>query len=276
MNDEHAYDALWTLTHPYSLIRAGEYDMDAGYRIRRPEGSADDLLLCTLSGDGLLRAGSCEFQAAPGCLFRFAPGAPQDYGTNPACGRWHFLWCHFHAPVAWRPLLDADEIAPGLHRFDMSGMDASDRETTLLSFRRAVEYALAPGAMEDELAMNLVEHVLLLCRRVRILSDDPEAAFVEKLRSHIMRNLRSDLSTVRLAAVVSLSPSRMTHRFKAATGMTPQEFVETCRLQYALRLLATTSAPVKEVAYECGFSDPLYFSRRFSKRFGYPPGKGKR
>ena len=131
MNDEHAYDALWTLTHPYSLIRAGEYVMDAGYRIRRPEGSADDLLLCTLSGGGLLRAGSCEFQAAPGCLFRFAPGAPQDYGTDPASGKWHFLWCHFHAPVAWRPLLDADEIAPGLHRFDISGLGAADRETTL-------------------------------------------------------------------------------------------------------------------------------------------------
>lgn len=269
--DEHAYDPIWTTTHPYATIRAGEYRMGADYRIRRPDGSSDDLLFCTVSGRGVFRSADGETFAEPGFLYRYAPGTPQDYGTDPATGRWHFLWCHFHASVNWQPLLDGEPCQAGVSRFDLSSLPDKDRRTVLRAFRSAVAYALAPGALEDELAMNHIEHALLLCRRARLLESGRDTAFVEAIRVHVMRNLRNPLNTSELARVVRLSPSRMSHRFRDVTGMTPQAFVEMCRLEFARRLLTTESASVKEAAYEAGFDAPAYFSRRFSLRFGLPP-----
>ena len=71
--------------------------------------------------------------------------------------------------------------------------------------------------------------------------------------------------------MLALSPSRFAHTFTAAFGVSPQAYVESCRLEYAKRLLETTNASVKEASYAAGFADPLYFSRRFRRAYGLPP-----
>ena len=43
------------------------------------------------------------------------------------------------------------------------------------------------------------------------------------------------------------------------------------RMQEACRLLTETNRDVKEIAASLGFSDPLYFSRRFTRLMGAPP-----
>ena len=60
---------------------------------------------------------------------------------------------------------------------------------------------------------------------------------------------------------------------RAGRGLfrTPQAYVESCRLEYAKRLLETTNASVKEASYAAGFAYPLYFSRRFRRAYGLPP-----
>ncbi len=43
------------------------------------------------------------------------------------------------------------------------------------------------------------------------------------------------------------------------------------RVSRACALLARTSKPVAEIAYELGFEDQLHFSRRFRQFIGQPP-----
>jgi transcriptional regulator GlxA family with amidase domain len=47
------------------------------------------------------------------------------------------------------------------------------------------------------------------------------------------------------------------------------------RLQKAIELLRTTSLPVSEVAFDCGFHSVAYFSKCFHDYFGFSPGKSK-
>ena len=278
-DSQHRYDALWTIAHPYALVRAGEYDMGGDYRIRRPKGSADELLFCPLAGEGIARneSGGIARDASggiamkPGFLYRYAEGTPQDYGTSGK--RWHFLWLHFHADASWKPLLDWEEIAPGFRRFDLSLLEPSAAKRVVADFAEAVRNVDEGGGLEDELALNNLQHALLLCRRAIALKANPDVEFTERLRSHIVRNLRSRLSTDELAAVVGLSPSRLAHKFKAVTGFSLQDFVESCRLQIARRLISTKAISVKAAAFEVGYDDPLYFSRRFSRRFGITPSQ---
>ena len=58
--------------------------------------------------------------------------------------------------------------------------------------------------------------------------------------------------------------------FVSQTGLSPQTYLVTFRLKAALgRIIA--GASVKTVAFDCGFSEPNYFTRLFRKRYGITP-----
>jgi two-component system response regulator YesN len=55
------------------------------------------------------------------------------------------------------------------------------------------------------------------------------------------------------------------------TGMSFRQFLHTCRLDLAKRLLESTELDVTEVAVRAGFQTVQHFSRVFSKREGLSP-----
>jgi AraC-like DNA-binding protein len=62
-----------------------------------------------------------------------------------------------------------------------------------------------------------------------------------------------------------------------ARGLTCTRFIQSLRLDHALRLIRrrncmNTGQPLSHLAYLCGFRDYNYFARAFRNRFGYPPG----
>ena len=62
--------------------------------------------------------------------------------------------------------------------------------------------------------------------------------------------------------------------FKKDYGVTPHQYLTEMRLNAAanwLMSVSPSSLSVSEVSYICGFSDPLYFSRLFRRRFGMSP-----
>lgn len=61
--------------------------------------------------------------------------------------------------------------------------------------------------------------------------------------------------------------------FKKETGMTPLQYLTEKRLENAASTLATYCGRgnISETARLCGFSDPLYFSRLFKRKYGVSP-----
>lgn len=61
--------------------------------------------------------------------------------------------------------------------------------------------------------------------------------------------------------------------FKKETGLTPLQYLTDRRLENAASTLATFCGKgnISETARMCGFSDPLYFSRLFKKKYGVSP-----
>ncbi len=74
-----------------------------------------------------------------------------------------------------------------------------------------------------------------------------------------------------LAEMVNLSISRLSHLFKATTGLSLQNFLTTCRLRAALDLLHSTRMPIKEISYRAGYRHPPSFVRAFRNQFGASP-----
>ena len=74
-----------------------------------------------------------------------------------------------------------------------------------------------------------------------------------------------------LAGEFGYSIDYFSHVFKETFGLSPQKYVINKRISAAKHLLLTTDRTVAQIALSCGFNDPLYFTRIFSKEIGVSP-----
>lgn len=75
------------------------------------------------------------------------------------------------------------------------------------------------------------------------------------------------------AAAAFLSPNYLTHLLRKETGSTFCELVLERRMRLARMHLINSEKPLTLIALMCGFADEAYFSRRFRKAHGVPPGQ---
>lgn len=80
-----------------------------------------------------------------------------------------------------------------------------------------------------------------------------------------------DLRTSTLAAEVGVSPRTIQSIF-ARMGTTPTAFILERRLAYAAeRLRMNPGTRITDIAFDAGFSDSAYFTRRFRQQYGQSP-----
>jgi len=91
------------------------------------------------------------------------------------------------------------------------------------------------------------------------LSDDQLRAAIDYINDHIRDSL--ELSSISRAA--GLSEFHFARLFKAATGVTPFQFVTRTRMERAKQLLRKTRLPIFEIAERVGYQKPSHFSARF-------------
>jgi len=126
----------------------------------------------------------------------------------------------------------------------------------------AVDFIEKPFRPDDLQAM--LEGILLRQARDADLSEDPVVAFIQQHATEI--NSRKDV-----AGRLGLSLERVSLRVQEVTGQSFRQFLHTCRLTLARRLLESTDLDISQVAERTGFQTIQHFSRVFSKREGIPP-----
>ena len=80
-----------------------------------------------------------------------------------------------------------------------------------------------------------------------------------------------DVNRASLALVVEWQASHLSHAFKKFVGMPLEEYTMKIKFCSALRKVVATGKQVKQIAYEAGYADPLYFGKAFKRRFGISP-----
>lgn len=87
----------------------------------------------------------------------------------------------------------------------------------------------------------------------------------------VKSDLANTWSMKEISRQVCVSESHFKHLFKDEVGLSFGSYVRQVRLEKAVQLLQTTSAPIKVIATVVGFHDSSHMDRIFRRAYGCPP-----
>ncbi|MDX5378950.1 MAG: helix-turn-helix domain-containing protein [Halomonas sp.] len=103
-----------------------------------------------------------------------------------------------------------------------------------------------------------------------------EDACIARCQVWLAQHYDSHSPVAGMVEVSRLSERAFKRRFKAATGMTPMDYVHTLRLEEAKQLLEQDDEPIEAIAEQLGYADPSFFRRLFGRRVGLTPSQYRR
>lgn len=104
-----------------------------------------------------------------------------------------------------------------------------------------------------------------------IHKNDINNNYINKAIEFIQNNYHNSIKVTDIADYICLNRSYLTSIFQSNLNMSPQKFLMKFRITKAAELLYNTDLPIANIAYSCGYSDPLAFSKTFKKIKGVSP-----
>jgi|WetSurMetagenome_2_1015567.scaffolds.fasta_scaffold209915_1 AraC-like DNA-binding protein len=130
---------------------------------------------------------------------------------------------------------------------------------------------LAVRAHFQALMIQLVLHVLEHMDKLTEGPIDHRQLLVDQIREYLKQHFQQPITIQDLAHMARCTPNYLNGIFRKYTGRPIHQYILQQRLETARVLLAENEQSVKQISYQLGFKDPLYFSRLFKRRFGRSP-----
>jgi len=243
------------------------YRHSAGFKINRPNGSGNYLLLLLRSPAFFVLKGEKHI-AKPNSVILFQKGTPQLYGAHGE----DFIndWVHFEMDereLAWLEQLglsfDTLIETPNASRLSelMRSLCQEKKGLNLNGEASAALYLqLLLMKLSDMLHHNAQPNPELYNRLLKL----KEAIYAHPQKPWIAEEIARELS---------LSLSHLQHSYKTYFSVSLKQDVLAARLQYAQHLLFTTNDTINSVAQACGFSSDVHFMRLFKKHLSLTPSE---
>jgi AraC family transcriptional regulator len=178
----------------------------------------------------------------------------------------------FHVEVA-PPLLDrVRQYSPGLeHPVHFPGGAPS-----LLGTRLYQEYR-----EPDELSLLVIEGLMLellaeCSRQVSRARDRQPPRWLLIVGDLVQARFCEPLTLGTVAEAVGVHPAHLARVFRRFHGCTLGDHVRRLRVEFARHRLATSDAPLADIALAAGFSDQSHFSNTFRRHTGQSPAAFRR
>lgn len=132
------------------------------------------------------------------------------------------------------------------------------------------------AVMMRALLARLLIHVARLTASKSVEAEQPtgrrsrEATVTAAIR-FMQQHISEPLRVSEIAASVFLSSDRLADIFSEVMGVAPGEHLQSMRIDYAQRLLATTDDPITQIAQQAGFNQSTYFAKVFRQKTGTTP-----
>lgn len=153
-------------------------------------------------------------------------------------------------------------------------IDIGLNEEIVSLYTKAIEVAKADKtAVQQQLAgitLHLIGLVLAITKNKYYEIDD-WGQKIEKSKIWMREHLSSEIDLEELASNLNTSYSWFRKIFKDYTGYAPAKYYQELKLHKAKELLAETNSPIKEIAYNLGYSNSEHFFTLFKKNTGQTP-----
>ena len=212
-------------------------------------------------GQGRLHTAGAIHPLAAGDLFFSFPATP--YAIE-SVDHFEFLYISFLGARA-NMVLDKLKINKHNHIFH--------------HFHHVEDFWLKGIAMNTELSDLISESVLLYtfsCLGETVLSpvsqqlQSPNAALI--IKKYIDDHFTDpDFSIDSVSKELLYNKKYISTVFKKAMGIGISEYLNTIRIQHACTMMEQGFTSVSDISFQCGFSDPQYFSKLFKKRMSLSP-----
>ena len=240
---------------------------DEDVLVRRPAGRLDYQLLYMVSGhaDYFLDG---EWQTVgEGKIVLYRPQVPQFYRTYsqvPMLCRWvHFSGTEAASLLEECGMGQGNLFSPGL----CPAAEALLKSMVVEILHREPMYRIV---VESQFRQAMALFGRQMAQRKGSVASSSRQRILS-IVEYMNRHYFEPLQTEELAARCGLSKYHFIHLFRMCMGMTPYSYLIRIRMERAETLLQTGDMTVQEVAFVCGYNDPLYFSRAFSRHFGVSP-----
>lgn len=250
----------------YGIVIAGHFREGDAYVTRRPEGMEDWLITFTLDGEGYFDVPGGRAVCRAGEITLLRAGTPHEYGTVKG-KTWHFVWAHFSSHYIEDELLPSESVS--LHAIE----SGSVRKRVYRAFRRILADSRERNPYWHQLCLDALREILILLAQRRSSRLDPR---VEEALHYLSVHMREPITIDAIAKSVRLSPSRLSHMFKEATGHSIIDTLNKMRIRQAALLLEHTNRSASEVAFDVGFHNYNHFINQFRKWYGVSPSEFRR
>lgn len=208
----------------------------------------------------LLPEGSAFFDVIPSpIVYGWAPESAGNYELvyvsmkGPAVTRWHQRITRQFSPI----LNLGRNVAP-------------IRQQML-----AIAHQYQTGTLGDRYQASGTLYQLLMTLLSTLtqsrLATEPRAQQAIELISRNAHSPSFDIS--QLAADMGCSREHLSRQFRAATGVSPSDYLVQHRVRLAARLLRQSNAKLDVIARQSGFASANYLCRIFSHQTGVTPGR---
>lgn len=251
------------------LYHCGQQNCNPGHTFG-PGKRTEYIIHCVQKGCGIFVLNEKTWHLSQGDTFLICPGEKVYYAADSS-DPWSYSWIAFHGMKADRFLHHTaySSTNPILHLDDPSFfLDAVDKilDTTALTYANKLKrqsYLL-------ELFSLLIEHSRAKSPQ-KTWYDYPANTYVDQAASFIRRNYYKHIRIADVAEYVGINRSYLTTSFQKILKVSPQKFLQNCRMKQAADLLKTTESPISTIARQVGYEDALAFSKIFKKEYGLSP-----
>jgi AraC-like DNA-binding protein len=105
---------------------------------------------------------------------------------------------------------------------------------------------------------------------------EPIQQALNVMRQRLDEHARHPLPLRELARRAGVSDKHLCRLFQAHLGHPPMRTYLLLKLQLAMAMLGRSNLAIKEIADRCGFGNPLYFTRCFTRVYGRSPTETRR
>lgn len=99
----------------------------------------------------------------------------------------------------------------------------------------------------------------------------PHETAITRVQNQVLERIDEPFSIERMASMATMSARHFARVFAREVKMTPMEFLQSARIDYARNLLETSELPLKTVAFKSGFGSVRHMRFLFSEKLGLTP-----